>query len=291
MIPACPSASCAAKASARPTISIFSTRGGRSSREREARIAPYDALVLPTTANTPPRIADLADDKAFATQNLRALRNCTLINMLDGCAISLPAHREGEVPVGLMLAAPADRIAASSNWRPEWRTSSVLDLTFTVEDKGAPTPLDARDQPGRHRRLDRPRSRGARQAHCRAGSDRHRAAGIDADLLPRSRASRITMADRIEVSRRRFQRRGRVRADRLAGPHLRRLRLRSYRPQGGSLQRHGVQADVRQADRVRTVETRRRHRPLGPDDPALLGRDRRHTRACTRKARSMACCR
>ena len=27
--------------------------------------------------------------------------------MLDGCAISLPAHREGEVPVGLMLAAAA----------------------------------------------------------------------------------------------------------------------------------------------------------------------------------------
>jgi aspartyl-tRNA(Asn)/glutamyl-tRNA(Gln) amidotransferase subunit A len=71
----------------------------------EKRIAAFDALVLPTTANTPPRIADLADDKAFATENLRALRNCTLINTLDGCAISLPAHREGEVPVGLMLAA------------------------------------------------------------------------------------------------------------------------------------------------------------------------------------------
>jgi aspartyl-tRNA(Asn)/glutamyl-tRNA(Gln) amidotransferase subunit A len=71
----------------------------------EARIARYDALVLPTTANTPPRIADLADDKAFTAENLRALRNCTLINMLDGCAISLPAHREGEAPVGLMLAA------------------------------------------------------------------------------------------------------------------------------------------------------------------------------------------
>ena len=70
----------------------------------EMRIAPYDALVLPTTANTPPRIADLADDKAFTAQNLRALRNCTLINMIDGCAISLPCHREGEVPVGLMLA-------------------------------------------------------------------------------------------------------------------------------------------------------------------------------------------
>jgi aspartyl-tRNA(Asn)/glutamyl-tRNA(Gln) amidotransferase subunit A len=75
------------------------------------RLAPYDALVLPTTANTPPRIAALADDKAFTKQNLLALRNCTLINMIDGCAISLPCHREGEVPVGLMLASSggADR--------------------------------------------------------------------------------------------------------------------------------------------------------------------------------------
>ena len=76
-----------------------------------ARLAPYDALVMPTTANTPPRIADLADDKEFTKANLRSLRNCSLINMIDGCAISLPCHREGEVPVGLMLAAPggADR--------------------------------------------------------------------------------------------------------------------------------------------------------------------------------------
>jgi aspartyl-tRNA(Asn)/glutamyl-tRNA(Gln) amidotransferase subunit A len=75
------------------------------------RLAPYDALVMPTTANTPPRIADLADDKAFTKANLLSLRNCTLINMIDGCAISLPAHREGEAPVGLMLAASggADR--------------------------------------------------------------------------------------------------------------------------------------------------------------------------------------
>jgi aspartyl-tRNA(Asn)/glutamyl-tRNA(Gln) amidotransferase subunit A len=70
----------------------------------EKRLAPYDALVMPTTANTPPRIADLADDKAFTKANLLSLRNCTLINMIDGCAISLPCHREGDVPVGLMLA-------------------------------------------------------------------------------------------------------------------------------------------------------------------------------------------
>jgi aspartyl-tRNA(Asn)/glutamyl-tRNA(Gln) amidotransferase subunit A len=71
----------------------------------DARLSPYDALVMPTTANTPPRIADLADDKAFTVANLRSLRNCSLINTIDGCAISLPAHRESEVPVGLMLAA------------------------------------------------------------------------------------------------------------------------------------------------------------------------------------------
>jgi aspartyl-tRNA(Asn)/glutamyl-tRNA(Gln) amidotransferase subunit A len=68
------------------------------------RLSPYDALVLPTTANTPPRIADMKDDQAFTKANLLSLRNCTLINMIDGCAISLPIHREGEVPVGLMLA-------------------------------------------------------------------------------------------------------------------------------------------------------------------------------------------
>jgi aspartyl-tRNA(Asn)/glutamyl-tRNA(Gln) amidotransferase subunit A len=69
------------------------------------RLASHDALVMPTTAITPPRIADLDDDKAFAKANLLSLRNCTLINMIDGCAISLPCHREGEAPVGLMLAA------------------------------------------------------------------------------------------------------------------------------------------------------------------------------------------
>src|ERR1700748_3347708 len=70
-----------------------------------ARLAPYDALVMPTTAITPPRIADLADDKAFTKANLLSLRNCTLINMMDGCAISVPCQRNGDAPVGFMRAA------------------------------------------------------------------------------------------------------------------------------------------------------------------------------------------
>ncbi|MGE5159052.1 MAG: amidase [Gemmatimonas sp.] len=96
--------------SAADYIDMLNARRSLISRV-DARLAPYDALVLPTTANTPPRIADLADDKAFTAANMRSLRNCSLINLIDGCAISLPAHREGEVPVGFMVAASggADR--------------------------------------------------------------------------------------------------------------------------------------------------------------------------------------
>jgi aspartyl-tRNA(Asn)/glutamyl-tRNA(Gln) amidotransferase subunit A len=73
----------------------------------EAAIAPYDAVVMPTCPIAPPSIAEMDDDKVFAKKNLMALRNCTLINMIDGCAISLPISRKGEAPVGLMLAAAA----------------------------------------------------------------------------------------------------------------------------------------------------------------------------------------
>ena len=72
--------------------------------EAEAEMAPFDALVLPAVAIVPPRIADLASDDAYTRANVLALRNTTLINLVDGCAISLPIHRPGEAPVGLMLA-------------------------------------------------------------------------------------------------------------------------------------------------------------------------------------------
>ena len=72
----------------------------------EARIAPFDALIMPTVPVIAPKLAELeADDAHFTTTNLLVLRNATLINFLDGCALSLPCHRRGEAPVGLMLAA------------------------------------------------------------------------------------------------------------------------------------------------------------------------------------------
>lgn len=74
----------------------------------EARIAPYDALLMPTVPVVAPPIADLrTSDDAYTAANGLILRNCALINFLDGCALSLPCHRTGEAPVGLMLAGPA----------------------------------------------------------------------------------------------------------------------------------------------------------------------------------------
>ena len=55
-------------------------------------------------------MADLeADDALYGSTNVLILRNPTLINFLDGCALSLPCHREGDAPVGLMLAACGGR--------------------------------------------------------------------------------------------------------------------------------------------------------------------------------------
>jgi aspartyl-tRNA(Asn)/glutamyl-tRNA(Gln) amidotransferase subunit A len=73
--------------------------------EASRSLAPFDALILPTVAIIPPRLDELETDEGYARINLLALRNTTLINMIDGCAISLPIHEPGAAPVGLMIAA------------------------------------------------------------------------------------------------------------------------------------------------------------------------------------------
>ena len=64
-------------------------------------------MVLPTVPVVAPPLAPLqASDEVYGSTNLLLLRNPALINFLDGCALSLPCHRPGDAPVGLMLAAP-----------------------------------------------------------------------------------------------------------------------------------------------------------------------------------------
>jgi aspartyl-tRNA(Asn)/glutamyl-tRNA(Gln) amidotransferase subunit A len=71
--------------------------------EFDAATRPFDALLLPTTPIVPPRIAELDNEQEYNRQNLLILRNPAVGNFLDRCAISLPCHRPGEPPVGLML--------------------------------------------------------------------------------------------------------------------------------------------------------------------------------------------
>jgi aspartyl-tRNA(Asn)/glutamyl-tRNA(Gln) amidotransferase subunit A len=72
---------------------------------------PFDAMILPTVPIVAPRIDQLDDDAEYLRVNLAILRNTRLANFLDRCAISIPCHRKGEMPVGLMLmgARGADR--------------------------------------------------------------------------------------------------------------------------------------------------------------------------------------
>jgi aspartyl-tRNA(Asn)/glutamyl-tRNA(Gln) amidotransferase subunit A len=65
--------------------------------------APYDCVLMPTVPIVAPRIAGLDDDRAYNSINMLILRNTALGNFFDRCAISVPCHREGDAPAGLML--------------------------------------------------------------------------------------------------------------------------------------------------------------------------------------------
>lgn len=74
----------------------------------QARLSHYDALLMPTSPIVAPSIKALqASDEAYFAANGLILRNPTLINFLDGCALSMPCHPSGTAPVGLMVSAAA----------------------------------------------------------------------------------------------------------------------------------------------------------------------------------------
>jgi aspartyl-tRNA(Asn)/glutamyl-tRNA(Gln) amidotransferase subunit A len=64
-----------------------------------------DAFVLPAVPKTAPPIEALERDaERFFAVNPLMLRNTSLFNFLDACALSLPIHAPGTAPVGLMVA-------------------------------------------------------------------------------------------------------------------------------------------------------------------------------------------
>lgn len=91
-----------AKVTAADYISLLEARAAFVAEATE-EIASYDVLAMPTVPIVAPAIDDLAEDEPYGRINLLALRNPTTINLMDGCAISLPMHQEGSAPTGLML--------------------------------------------------------------------------------------------------------------------------------------------------------------------------------------------
>ncbi len=99
----------------------------------QADMEGYDALLSPTVPIVAPKLADVApadgsdatqdaarDAEFFRVNNL-LLRNTSVVNLLDGCALSLPCHVQGQLPVGLMV------------WHGALRDDTVLNLGLQIE--------------------------------------------------------------------------------------------------------------------------------------------------------------
>ncbi|CAI2490011.1 Glutamyl-tRNA(Gln) amidotransferase subunit A [Serratia ficaria] len=82
-----------------------------------AAVQGFDALLMPTAPLVAPTVAELeASEEAYFRCNALALRNPSIINFLDGCALSLPCQRPGAAPIGLMLAGLPMRDEALLGW-------------------------------------------------------------------------------------------------------------------------------------------------------------------------------
>jgi aspartyl-tRNA(Asn)/glutamyl-tRNA(Gln) amidotransferase subunit A len=71
-----------------------------------ARMGDFNVLAYPTVPIVPPPVSAFDRDEDFSRLNMLILRNPSVINMLDGCAISLPMTHAHTAPAGLMLSAP-----------------------------------------------------------------------------------------------------------------------------------------------------------------------------------------
>ena len=115
-----------ARMSAADYIDLLAARQSWIAR-MEARLSGFDAVLSPTVPIVAPSIASvLHNDDEFFRINSILLRNTSVVNMLDGCAISIPCHTPGQLPVGLML------------WHAALHDDGVLDLALQVETALAP---------------------------------------------------------------------------------------------------------------------------------------------------------
>src|SRR5262249_35766494 len=92
-----------ASVSAPDYIELLTTRELLMKRFARSR---YDvgALIMPTVPRVAPAIEGLERSaEAFRLANGNMLRNTSVVNFLDGCALSLPIHAPRAAPVGMMV--------------------------------------------------------------------------------------------------------------------------------------------------------------------------------------------
>jgi amidase/aspartyl-tRNA(Asn)/glutamyl-tRNA(Gln) amidotransferase subunit A len=91
----------------------------------QAALNQCDAALSPTVPIYGPTLQSVAPgaerDGAFFTANGLLLRNTSVVNMLDGCALSLPMHEDGELPSSLMV------------WQGPMKDDAVLNISLVVE--------------------------------------------------------------------------------------------------------------------------------------------------------------
>ena len=76
----------------------------RCAQNYYARVAPYTAVLCPTTTISPPPIADVETDaKAYATAQRRIPINTRTGNLLRLCGVTVPAGFASGLPTGLMV--------------------------------------------------------------------------------------------------------------------------------------------------------------------------------------------
>ena len=91
----------------------------------QSALAAFDALLSPTLPIHGPTLASVAPgadrDDTFFTTNTLLLRNTSVVNMLDGCALSLPVHQAGERPSSMMV------------WQGPMKDDDVLNISLAIE--------------------------------------------------------------------------------------------------------------------------------------------------------------
>jgi len=78
----------------------------RGAAKLDEALRHYDYLLMPTVPVIAPALQSVTDDRIRSgLTNALLLRNPSIVNFLDWCALSLPCHRRGDAPVGLTVAA------------------------------------------------------------------------------------------------------------------------------------------------------------------------------------------